>query len=153
MSFSPKEASSIIKLKPYDVIISNNEFEGLSGLEFLEEIRSSGNATPFILLVKKKSEAVYSKAFSLGVDDIIVREDNPNITCLEVNNAINKIINFSIEVQRRITDAINIEDSVPKITPIVITRAKLNIVEPPKITKAKRAKIVVADVIVVLERV
>lgn len=111
ISASPKEAMAIIKLKPFDVIISNNEFDDFSGLELLEEIRTSGNATPFILLVKKKSESVYSKAFSLGVDDLIVREDNPSITCLEVNNAIKKIIDFSTEVQRRITDTKSIEDA------------------------------------------
>lgn len=111
MSSSSEEAISIIKLKAYDVIIANNEFENITGLEFLEHLRTSGNVTPFILLVRKKSESVYSKAFQLGVNDIIVREDNPSLMCLELKNSIDKIINFSTEVQRRFTDAKSIEDA------------------------------------------
>lgn len=110
-SISPNEAISIIKLKPYDVIITTNEFTNFTCLEFLEAIRTSGKATPFILLVNEKSESVYSKAFSLGANDVIERGDDPNITCSEINNSIKKIIEFSTEVQKRITEAKSIEDA------------------------------------------
>ena len=50
-------------------------------------------------------------------------------------------------------DAIKSDDNVPKITPIVITKAKLKIVEPPNATKAVSANNVVRDVIVVLLKV
>ena len=46
-------------------------------------------------------------------------------------------------------DAIYQEESVPKMTPIVITKAKLKIEGPPKITRASNTRSVVPDVIVV----
>ena len=50
-------------------------------------------------------------------------------------------------------DAIYQDESVPKKTPIVMTRAKLKIEEPPRMTRAIKTKRVVPDVIVVRLRV
>ena len=52
-----------------------------------------------------------------------------------------------------IGEAINREERVPKITPIVMTIAKPNIVDPPKIINAINTKSVVPEVMEVLLRV
>ncbi len=46
-------------------------------------------------------------------------------------------------------EAINQDERVPKNTPMVITRAKLKIEDPPKTTNAMRTSNVVPEVIVV----
>ncbi|MFW9906245.1 MAG: ATP-binding protein [Candidatus Thorarchaeota archaeon] len=108
---SPKNALAILKLKPYDIIIVNNEYQNFTGLDLLEKIRLSGNVTPFILLIKIKSILLYSKAYQLGVDDIIERRDNQDLMCLEIKNSIEKIIGYSTEVHKRIINVKKIEDA------------------------------------------
>jgi len=98
---STNEAITRIKIKPYDVIISNDESNGISSLEFLKSIRNVGNMTPFIILVDEKSEFMFSKAFSIGVNDIIERNANPTILILEIINSIRRIIEFSNEIQKK----------------------------------------------------
>lgn len=108
---SPKNARSILKLKPFDIIIANYEFPDYNGLDLLETVRTSGNATPFILLARNKSKSIYSKGFHFGVNDIIERVDDLSILSLEINNSIKKIIDFSTEVHKRITSVKRIEDA------------------------------------------
>ena len=43
-------------------------------------------------------------------------------------------------------EAIKIEESVPKTTPMVITSEKLKMVEPPRVTSASSATSVVSEV-------
>jgi two-component system phosphate regulon sensor histidine kinase PhoR len=104
---SPENALTILKLKPFDVIIANDS----TGLDFLEKVRSSGNATPFILLIKTKSRGIFSKAFHLGVDDIIEKGGDLGILGIELKNSVKKIIDFSNEVHKKITSVKKVEDA------------------------------------------
>lgn len=110
-SESPTEALAIIKSNPYDVIIFSDRSDNFRSLKFFESIRKSGNVTPFILLVDKKTESFFSKAFNIGVNDIIEKNENLQISVMEIINAIRKINELSYEIHRRFTDVKNIEDA------------------------------------------
>lgn len=74
-SFEVDTASSVdvakgkMKLKAYDVIVSDCVMPGKDGLQFLKELREKGNRIPFIIFTgKSREEVVAIKALNLGAD-------------------------------------------------------------------------------------
>jgi PAS domain S-box-containing protein len=63
---SVDEALDMIKTKVFDVIVSDYAMFEKDGLEFLRELRESGNMIPFILFTGKGREEVVEKALNLG---------------------------------------------------------------------------------------
>ena len=63
---SVKEAFEMLKTKKFDVIVSDYQMSGKDGLEFLDELKSTGNATPFILFSGKGRDEVAVKALNSG---------------------------------------------------------------------------------------
>ncbi len=55
----------------YDVIISDYKMSPKSGIDFLEEVRASGQDIPFIIFTGKGREEVAMKALNLGADRYI----------------------------------------------------------------------------------
>ena len=52
----------------YDAVISDYQMPGMDGIEFLKQIRSSGNDIPFILFTGKGREEVVIQALNEGAD-------------------------------------------------------------------------------------
>ena len=74
-SFEVDTASSVdaakgkMKLKTYDVIVSDYVMPGKDGLQFLKELRQKHNRIPFIIFTAKCREEVAAiKALNLGAD-------------------------------------------------------------------------------------
>ena len=74
-SFEVDTASSVdaakgkMKLKAYDVIVSDYVMPEKDGLQFLKELRQKGNRIPFIIFtVKGREEVAAIKALNLGAD-------------------------------------------------------------------------------------
>ena len=65
---SVNEALEKMSTTEFDVIISDHILPGKSGLDFLKELRESGNNIPFILFTGKGREEVAVKALNLGAD-------------------------------------------------------------------------------------
>jgi PAS domain S-box-containing protein len=65
---SVEEALNKMKEKEYDAVVSDYQMPGKDGLEFLEEIRKSGNSIPFILFTGKGREEVAIRALNLGAN-------------------------------------------------------------------------------------
>ncbi len=61
------EAKSKLKLRKYDVILSDYQMPQKTGLEFLTELRCCGIMTPFILVADREKTEVVIKALNLGV--------------------------------------------------------------------------------------
>ena len=65
---SVDEALEKMSTTEFDVIISDYVLPEKSGLDFLKELRESGNNIPFILFTGKGREEVAVKALNLGAD-------------------------------------------------------------------------------------
>ncbi|HNX16693.1 MAG TPA: PAS domain S-box protein [Methanoregula sp.] len=65
---SAPAALSILQSTNYDAIISDYQMPGINGLEFLKQIRDSGNNVPFILLTDRDQESIAVRALNEGAD-------------------------------------------------------------------------------------
>jgi len=75
---SVEEALKMLKKRTFDVIVSDYVMFEKDGLEFLRELRASGNMVPFILFTGKGGEDVVLKAFNLGAFKYINKNGAPN---------------------------------------------------------------------------
>jgi DNA-binding response OmpR family regulator len=62
-------AKEKMKLKTYDVIVSDYVMPGKDGLQFLKELRQKSNRIPFVIFTAKSREEVAAiEALNLGAD-------------------------------------------------------------------------------------
>ena len=74
---SVDDALEKMKNKVFDVVVSDYHMPKKSGLDFLKELRDSGNAIAFILFTGKGREEVAIKALNLGADRYFNKFGNP----------------------------------------------------------------------------
>ena len=60
-ALSVDEAMEKLKKTTYDAIVSDYQMPGKDGLDFLKELRASGNDVPFILFTGKGRESIANK--------------------------------------------------------------------------------------------
>jgi DNA-binding NtrC family response regulator len=77
---SVEEAYDKLKLRKYDVIVSNYQMPEKDGLQFLKELKESGNSVPFILFTGKGREEVAVEALNLRADRALTYESSVNRT-------------------------------------------------------------------------
>jgi PAS domain S-box-containing protein len=85
---SVKEAKEKMEAKTFDVIVSDYIMPGKDGLEFLRELRESGNSIPFIVFTGKGREIVAIKALNLGADQYVNKIGNPETVYSELAHGI-----------------------------------------------------------------
>lgn len=74
---SVSEARSKLEFGKFDVILSDYQMPQKNGLDFLEELHSSGILTPFILVSERDRAEVLAKALNLGVFRYIEKHLDP----------------------------------------------------------------------------
>ena len=74
---SVDEALAMMKEKDYDVVISDYLMPEKDGIEFLSEIRGTGNNIPFIIFTGRGCEDVVIQAINNGADFYIQKGDDP----------------------------------------------------------------------------
>jgi PAS domain S-box-containing protein len=89
---SVKAAFEMLKQEHVDVILSDYEMPESNGIEFLMEIRKSGNDIPFIMLTGKGWVQVASKAMNFGVDHYMRKGDNPKELFENIRQKIRAIV-------------------------------------------------------------
>lgn len=90
---NPVEASaSMQKGNLPDLIISDFNTPGLNGLEFLEQIQSSGffSTIPVIILTGAEETNTRIKCLETGADDFIVKPFNPRELVARVTNILKR---------------------------------------------------------------
>ncbi|MCW3993438.1 MAG: PAS domain S-box protein [Candidatus Bathyarchaeota archaeon] len=85
---SVEEAMEKMKKKTFDVIVSDYVMPGKDGLEFLKELRDSGNDVPFIIFTGKGREEVAIKALNLGADRYLNKGGDPETVYGELAHSI-----------------------------------------------------------------
>ena len=85
---SVEAAMEKMKKKTFDTIVSDYVMPGKDGLEFLKELRDSGNDVPFIIFTGKGREEVAIKALNLGADRYLNKGDDPETVYGELAHSI-----------------------------------------------------------------
>jgi PAS domain S-box-containing protein len=81
-----------MEAKTFDVIVSDYIMPGKDGLEFLRELRASGNSIPFIVFTGKGMEIVAIKALNLGADQYVNKIGNPETVYSELAHGIRTVV-------------------------------------------------------------
>ena len=100
---SVEEATGILEKKSFDVIVSDYVMPEKTGLEFLKELRESGNNIPFVIFTGKGREEVAISALNLGADQYINKTGDPEAVYVELAHAICQAVDkreFELKLQR-----------------------------------------------------
>jgi len=89
---SVDDAFQLLQSEFFDVIISDFQMPKKDGLQFLEELRESGNDTPFIMLTGRGREEVVIQALNLGADYYLQKGTDVKSQYRELLNLIEKSI-------------------------------------------------------------
>ena len=74
---SAPDALRLMETKAYDAIISDYQMPGMDGIEFLKEVRNSGNTIPFILFTGRGREEIVIQALNEGADFYLQKGGEP----------------------------------------------------------------------------
>ena len=89
---SVEEALEKMKKETYDAVVSDYQMPGRDGLEFLKELRQSGNTIPFLIFTGKGREEVAIKALNLGADQYLNKTGDPETVYGELGYAIRRTV-------------------------------------------------------------
>lgn len=92
---SAEQALSLMRCREFDVIVSDYEMPGMNGIELLFELRSAGNAMPFIIFTGRGREEVVIDALNKGADFYIQKGGDARSQFAELRNAIRKAVEKS----------------------------------------------------------
>jgi DNA-binding NtrC family response regulator len=101
LACSVEDALEKMKSKVFDAVVSDYQMPGKSGLDFLKELRDSGNDVPFILFTGKGREEVAVKALNLGAARYFNKFGNPETVYCELVHGIRQAV-----AQRKVEKAI-----------------------------------------------
>lgn len=87
---SVDEALEKMKKEKYDAVVSDYQMPGKDGLDFLIELRRSGNRVPFMIFTGKGREEVAIKALNLGADQYLHKTGDPETVYCELGYAIRR---------------------------------------------------------------
>lgn len=103
---SVDEAIQKMKENKYDAIVCDYQMPQKDGLQFLEELRKSGNSIPFILFTGRGGEEVAIKAFNLGADGYINKNGDPETVYCELACSIRQAVNRRrVETRLKLSEA------------------------------------------------
>jgi len=122
---SVEEAVAKMKEKTFDAVVSDYVMPEKDGLQFLKELRDSGNTVPFIIFTGKGREEVAVKALNLSADRYINKIGSPETVYMELAHGIRQT-----DERRRVYEKLNREmrraDALLKIMPSGLFTVDLN---------------------------
>jgi PAS domain S-box-containing protein len=89
---SVAEALKKMEVNTYDVVVSDYQMPEKDGLQFLKELRDSGNKIPFIIFTGRGREEVAIKALNLGADQYLHKSGTPETVYGELAYSILKSV-------------------------------------------------------------
>ncbi len=89
---SVQEGFKKLEKKPFDVVISDYMMPEKDGLQFLQELRDSGNNIPFIIFTGRGREEVAIRALNLGADQYLHKAGAPETVYGELAYSITRAV-------------------------------------------------------------
>ena len=89
---SVRKAMSRLTHESFDAIISDYQMPEMDGIEFLKQIRRSGNTIPFIIFTGRGREEVAVAALKEGADFYLQKGGDPGSQFAELSNQIKQIV-------------------------------------------------------------
>lgn len=89
---SVEDAVKRIEQKAFDVVVSDYVMPGKDGLDFLRELKDSGNDVPFIMFTGRGREEVAIRALNLGADHYINKVGKPGTVYGELAHLIQQAV-------------------------------------------------------------
>ena len=86
------EALELLKIRKYDIIISDYQMPDIDGIEFLQMLRREKNTIPFIIFTGKGREEVVIEAYDAGADSYIAKGGAPKLLFMELARKIEQIV-------------------------------------------------------------
>ena len=88
---SVEEALVKLEKERYDAVVSDYQMPGKDGLEFLKELRESGNSVPFIMFTGKGREEVAIRALNLGANQYLNKTGETETVYTELAHTITEL--------------------------------------------------------------
>ncbi|HVP96926.1 PAS domain S-box protein [Methanoregula sp.] len=106
---SAPEALAFLATKNYDAIISDYQMPVMNGIEFLKQIRSSGNSIPFIIFTGRGREEVVIEAINSGADFYLQKGGDPNSQFAELSHKLKIAVERKRAVNALVQDEIRLK--------------------------------------------
>ena len=88
---SVEEALAKLEKERYDAVVSDYQMPGKDGLEFLKELRESGNSVPFIMFTGKGREEVAIRALNLGANQYLNKTGETETVYTELAHTVTEL--------------------------------------------------------------
>ena len=98
---SAQEALEKIRIRTFDVIVSDYQMPDINGIRFVKKLRDAGNTIPFIIFTGKGREEAVIDAYNAGADFYLPKGGNPRGDVPGSAEKIRQIVN-----RRRAEDAL-----------------------------------------------
>lgn len=69
------EALAAMAARPFDCLLFDHDLPGVSGLEFVRQLRADGNLTPIVFVTAEHNEDLLQAAVEAGVTDFFPKGD------------------------------------------------------------------------------
>jgi len=91
-AISAGDALKMIAQIRYDAIISDYQMPVMNGIEFLKEVRGSGNSIPFIIFTGRGREEVVIQALNEGADFYLQKGGDPGSQFAELSHKVRQAV-------------------------------------------------------------
>jgi PAS domain S-box-containing protein len=108
---SALDALEKLEHNTYDAIVCDYHMDEMDGIEFLKEIRASGNDIPFIIFTGRGREEVVIQAYENGVDFYVQKTGNPDVQFADLAQKISR----AVELYRARRERIESEERLRQI--------------------------------------
>ncbi|MEI7434736.1 MAG: PAS domain S-box protein [Methanomicrobiales archaeon] len=85
---SAPNALELLKSEQFDAIVSDYQMPEIDGIQFLKQLKESGNTTPFIIFTGKGREEVVIQALNEGADFYLQKGGDPQAQFAELSHKI-----------------------------------------------------------------
>ena len=119
---SPLKALDLLRSDAYDAIVSDYQMPEMDGINFLNELRSRSDQTPFIIFTGRGREDVAIKALNNGADFYLQKGGDPQVQFGELRNALIQLIkrrNAETEMKRSQARFLTVFEETPSLMVLV----------------------------------
>ena len=89
---SARDALELIKKGNYDAVISDYQMPVMNGIDFLKEVRASGNPIPFIIFTGRGREEIVIQALNEGADFYLQKGGEPGSQFAELAHKVRQAV-------------------------------------------------------------